>query len=374
MKRCPYRKKCTYGSKCKFWHPERGLHQGNQLFKTAHQSVLDEAQEQKMRLEIILNKNSNYSSNNVITNKINQSAQQNIYNIETSNADLIDNNNEEDTNDDNLKLLNRLKQQKQQYSGLITPTNIYNLNNEFESLKNTEQTWGLNKADSDLTFMNKNNQSQHIATQFQKLSLFGDKLQDASRGLNELRAMGPDTALKMSSLNAASVTTSNASAAKNLQQKLLTKNQSSFTNSSCYTPNLLWNNSSNFESLNHQTGVQQQQFQLDNQSNAFINDLNESNKKIIKTNNKSNDLSEPFSLFAPSQSQTVTTSVINTNNSSTPSSVSPPLTGTNGIRAQLIAQNLNPKLVDDVLNKYKGETDIDKLTFLARGISFSSDF
>lgn len=222
--------------------------------------------------------------------------------------------------------------------------------------------------------MNKNNQSQHIATQFQKLSLFGDKLQDASRGLNELRAMGPDTALKMSSLNSASVTTSNASAAKNLQQKLLTKNQSSFTNSSCYTPNLLWNNSSNFESLNHQTGVQQQQFQLDNQSNAFINDLNESNKKIIKTNNKSNDLSEPFSLFAPSQSQTVTTSVINTNNSSTPSSVSPPLTGTNGIRAQLIAQNLNPKLVDDVLNKYKGETDIDKLTFLARGISFSSDF
>lgn len=57
MKRCPYKKKCTYGSKCKFWHPERGMHQGNQLFKTAHQSVLDQAHEQKLRLEVILTKN-----------------------------------------------------------------------------------------------------------------------------------------------------------------------------------------------------------------------------------------------------------------------------------------------------------------------------
>lgn len=142
MKRCPYRKKCTYGSKCKFWHPERGLHQGNQLFKTAHQSVLDEAQEQKMRLEIILNKNSVHSSNNFLPNKIisNQQSvpqQQNIYNIE-SNNDLLDN--DEDTAEESLKMLNRLKHQKQPYSGLITSANIYNLN-EFETLKSNEQTW-----------------------------------------------------------------------------------------------------------------------------------------------------------------------------------------------------------------------------------------
>lgn len=55
MKRCPYKKKCTYGSKCKFWHPERSGNQNGQQFKTAFQSVLDQSNEQRMRLEIILN-------------------------------------------------------------------------------------------------------------------------------------------------------------------------------------------------------------------------------------------------------------------------------------------------------------------------------
>ena len=53
MKRCPYRKKCTYGTKCKFQHPERATQLGSQ-YKTAHQSVLEEAQQQKIRLEIIM--------------------------------------------------------------------------------------------------------------------------------------------------------------------------------------------------------------------------------------------------------------------------------------------------------------------------------
>lgn len=262
----------------------------------------------------------------------------------------------------------------------------------------------MNKADSDLTFMNKNNQSQHMATQFQKMSLF-EKLQDSSRGLTELRAMGPDTALKMSSLNTASA----AAAAKNLQQKIITqttaltsnnnnnhKNQSNYSaNTSLYTPNILWdvmkttsnaNNSStkakndfDFESLNHQTGVQQQfQQQLDNQSaSSFINDLNDSNKKLLKSklNDKSADLSgEPFSLFAPASKSVTTATNVTSSVSTTSASVSPPLASANSLRAHLIAQNLNPALVDDVLNKYKGETDIEKLIFLARGISFSSDF
>ncbi|CAF0799319.1 unnamed protein product [Brachionus calyciflorus] len=55
MKRCPYKKKCTYGSKCKFWHPERATNQPGSVFKTAFQSVLDQSNEQRMRLEIILN-------------------------------------------------------------------------------------------------------------------------------------------------------------------------------------------------------------------------------------------------------------------------------------------------------------------------------
>ncbi len=44
------------------------------------------------------------------------------------------------------------------------------------------------------------------------------------------------------------------------------------------------------------------------------------------------------------------------------------------LRTQLISTGLNPILVDDVLSKYKGETNIDKLDFLARGMLFSSEF
>lgn len=52
--------------------------------------------------------------------------------------------------------------------------------------------------------------NQHIQQQYQKINLFSDKLQDSSR-LIELRAMGPDTQLKMSSMNNSN---------KNLQQKI----------------------------------------------------------------------------------------------------------------------------------------------------------
>jgi len=363
MKRCPYRKKCTYGSKCKFWHPERGLHQGHQLFKTAHQSVLDEAQEQKMRLEIILNKNS-YSNSNIVSNQQHQS----IYSVDNET-----NENDDEHNDENsIKLLNKIKQQKHQYSGLMNSANIYNLH-EFDSMKNSEQTWSLNKADSDLTFINKNNQNQHVQS-FQKIGLYSDKL-------HELRAMGPDSSMKMSSINGSNKSNIQHSKMNHLNSSAVQmKNNSSYNqNSFNYSPNMLWdamkagnvnNNKSkndfDFESLNHQTGVQQQQQsyqQLESQhnnQNLVKNKLNES---------KQNDISEAFSLFAPPQAHT--------GSSSTPASVSPTLSNSNSgenLRAQLISQSLNPKLVDDVLNKYKGETDIEKLIFLARGISFSSDF
>lgn len=196
--------------------------------------------------------------------------------------------------------------------------------------------------------------NQHIQQQYQKINLFSDKLQDSSR-LIELRAMGPDTQLKMSSMNNSN---------KNLQQKI--KNNYN-QNSSCYTPNLIWDmkpstatnktkNDFDFENLNHQTGAQHFN---DNHQNQ------QQQQQIIKNKlneNKSTDLSEAFSLFAQSSQATAT-------QSSTPTSVSPPLMA-NSLRAQLIATNLNPRLVDDVLNKYKGETDIEKLIFFARGISF----
>lgn len=359
MKRCPYRKKCTYGSKCKFWHPERGLHQGNQLFKTAHQSVLDEAQEQKMRLEIILNKNS-YSTGNIINN------QQHPYSVDSETTENDDEHNDENS----IKILNRIKQQKHQYSGLMNSANIYNLH-EFDSMKNSEQTWALNKADSDLTFINKTNQNQHVQS-FQKIGLYSDKL-------HELRAMGPETSMKMLSLNGSNKSNIHHSKINHLNSAAIQMKTSSVYNQSSYnySPNMLWdamksgsasNNKSkndfDFESLNHQAGVQQQSYQQlesqNNNQNIVKNKLNESKK---------NEISEAFSLFAPIQSHN--------GSSSTPASVSPTLSNSNSgenLRAQLISQSLNPKLVDDVLNKYKGETDIEKLIFLARGISFSSDF
>ena len=63
MKRCPYRKKCTYGTKCKFWHPERqNTPGGSTQYKTAHQCVLDEANENQIKLQIIMNKNDDASN------------------------------------------------------------------------------------------------------------------------------------------------------------------------------------------------------------------------------------------------------------------------------------------------------------------------
>jgi len=205
------------------------------------------------------------------------------------------------------------------------------------------------------------------------------------RSLHELRAMGPDSSMKMSSIGSMqSMNGSNKSSINHSKMNSINvaaaqiKNNSSFNqNSFNYSPNMLWDNvmkgnnnvsgiknknDFDFESLHHQTGLQHQQSfqQLETQQN---------NQKMLKTKlneSKQNDISETFSLFAPTQA---------TGSSSTPTSVSPPL-GNSGenLRAQLISQNLNPKLVDDVLNKYKGETDIEKLIFLARGISFSSDF
>lgn len=52
------------------------MHQGNQLFKTAHQSVLDQAQEQKLRLEVILTKNQPETYHNLLTKKISVSPPQ----------------------------------------------------------------------------------------------------------------------------------------------------------------------------------------------------------------------------------------------------------------------------------------------------------
>ncbi len=46
---CPYLKKCTFGSKCRFFHPERT---SKADYKTAHQIVVDEAEENKRLIEL----------------------------------------------------------------------------------------------------------------------------------------------------------------------------------------------------------------------------------------------------------------------------------------------------------------------------------
>ena len=98
---------------------------------------------------------------------------------------------------------------------------------------------------------------------------------------------------------------------------------------------------------------------------ASKNDLNDK-----KTIDQSNQLLNSFEFLSINNSSSSSSSV-----SALPSQSS--LSNCNSIgqlRVQLILHDLNPKLVDDVLNKYKGETDIEKLIFLARGISFLSDF
>lgn len=74
LKPCPFKKKCTYGSKCKYFHPERLDTTGNQHYKTAHQSIIDDAREQKLKLEIILNKSEDATES--ISNSNNNSRQE----------------------------------------------------------------------------------------------------------------------------------------------------------------------------------------------------------------------------------------------------------------------------------------------------------
>jgi hypothetical protein len=80
LKRCPYKKKCTYGTKCKFWHPERQAMPGINQYKTAHQSVLDEAQENQIKLQIIMSANDDTTNN---------STKSPFFSITSSNSELI---------------------------------------------------------------------------------------------------------------------------------------------------------------------------------------------------------------------------------------------------------------------------------------------
>ena len=58
MTLCPYKKRCTYGIKCKYWHPEReavatatNKTGATVQFKSAHDSMMDRAAEQKLNLK-----------------------------------------------------------------------------------------------------------------------------------------------------------------------------------------------------------------------------------------------------------------------------------------------------------------------------------
>jgi hypothetical protein len=70
MKRCPYRRRCTYGNKCKYWHPERdgGMETaaggasggaagstGHAGYKSAHQGLVDQVAEEKLKVQKFLN-------------------------------------------------------------------------------------------------------------------------------------------------------------------------------------------------------------------------------------------------------------------------------------------------------------------------------
>ena len=131
---------------------------------------------------------------------------------------------------------------------------------------NIESFKSLNKADSDMSFINKTNQNQHVQS-FQKMTMYADKFQGS------LRAMGPDSQLKMTTLNS-SQNNKNSFQPKMNPINSIKNNQTTMLNpnSSIYTPtNMgLWDvmkstnssstnkNEFDFDSLNnhHQTGIQ----------------------------------------------------------------------------------------------------------------------
>ena len=99
---------------------------------------------------------------------------------------------------------------------------------------------------------------------------------------------------------------------------------------------------------------------------SFKDNLNFSNEK--KKFDPKNELPNAFECFSLKHES---------NSSSVSSTTSEHIISNNSeeiVKSHLISFGLNPKLVDDVLKKYKGETDIEKLIFLAHGILFSSDF
>jgi len=313
LKRCPYRKKCTYGHKCKFWHPERGMQQGSQLFKTAHQSVLDDAQEQKLRLEIIINKNTDpsYPSNSFssLIKLPNTTNLMNKFSISPASFRDGPNGSSGDLDEDEFKTQSLRLKQLQAHASFIEQENLIYLPKHLQNVK--------------------------------KCSM-ADKLMGLEKPqINELKAMGPD---QISTKNKSPNPLIKPSSLTNLlikQDSLkpsMDVNTTSFhSHSSNMYANSLWG-SSNESSTHFENMISEAS------TFADLKSMNEPSETLIGS-----DLSAQFKHMKTSQSDSVS----------------------NSLKTQL-APHLEQNLIKDVLQKYPNETDVEKLIFLARGICFSS--
>jgi hypothetical protein len=156
MRKCPYRKKCTYGTKCKFWHPERVASQGNQ-YKTAHQSVLEEAQEQKIRLEIIVNNpdraKDSFLLNNMITTS--SSSASNMPNENRLKSAKITSVNISNANEIDYSMLQAQNSFKKNNITNITSSLLQSINDDaFNLPKKQLKAMGTNETVNPFTFSN----------------------------------------------------------------------------------------------------------------------------------------------------------------------------------------------------------------------------
>ena len=295
------------------------MQQGSQLFKTAHQSVLDDAQEQKMRLEIIINKNTDPYPGNSFSSLIKQTNTTNLMNkFSMSPASFRDGTNGGvgDLDEDEFKTQSLRLKQLQAHASFIEQENLIYLPKHLQNVKRCSMT---------------------------------DKLMGPEKPqINELKAMGPDQIstknkspnplIKPSSLNNLLI-----KQADNMKPSMDVGTASFHPHSGSMYANSLWG-SSNESSTHFESMISEAS------TFADLKSMNETCETFEQIHLVGSDLAANYNHMKTSQSDDVHSSSLKTQ----------------------LAPHLEQNLIKDVLQKYPTETDVEKLIFLARGICFSS--
>jgi hypothetical protein len=375
-KLCPYKKKCTYGTKCKFLHPERGL------IKTAHQSVMDVALEQKTRLEIVYNRHSDESNSFDKDKLIKLGSRENVPmkmkdNDENMNYSLGSQN----FNFNELKPKPIQQQKPPQLSLIVSESNqdqsflrkmgsdTFKSSNQIKIINdnpNQKVKPSVNRNTSTLNQLNENLYLSATTTFPGDLNSFNSKIGPKSNMFaqeeNYLISNFNDNNYRFNSFAASSISS--------LQQSISPNNANetvSFPTMSMLNTNL---EESNLIERNH----------LKNSSNcsSYIlgnENFNLNNNLIIGSSNSNSNL-VASSFFLPSKSSLDSKrelqSQINSNTEFSKSVENKDQV--NKVDKQTIRDQLSTILtkdqIDKVLQEHENETDIEKLIFLAGELSF----